>query len=93
MLLDQCLSEGSNEWRGRGNNSQLVIMLGCRQDIQAVWIKNGLKDYQSQNFIISVSTHPKGPWKQVLNDSLPVPSSKVTICMYVNYLKRDCSGG
>ena len=74
-MSDECLLDGSKEWRGRQNNSQLLIELGCRQDIKAVWIKNGLKDYKTQNFTISIATHPRGPWKQVLNESLPTTTS------------------
>ena len=89
VLADLCLLDGSKDWRGRGNNSHLVIELGCPQDIKSVWIKNGLKDYQTENFTISVATHPKGPWKQVLNDSLPPSSSEVRHCLvYYFSLKK-----
>ena len=78
VLSDECLLDGSKEWRGRISNSQIVIKLGCRQDIKSIWIKNGFKDFQMQNFTIAIATHQKGPWKQVLNESLPPTSTKVT---------------
>ena len=77
VLIDQCLQDGSKEWRGKQNNSELVIKLGCRQDIQAVWIKNGVLDYKTQNFTIFVATHPRGPWKKVLDGFLTVDIPKV----------------
>ena len=87
MLVDECSIDGLAGWRGSGNSSEFVIVLGCLQDIQAVWMKNGMKNYQTQNFTVSVSTHPKGPWKQVLNDSLPLYASKVCnthLCIFEN---------
>ena len=95
--MDQCAFDGSNEWRGRGNNSEIVLVLGCRQDVQAVWIKNGLKDFKTQTFTISVATHIAGPWNQVLNGSLPFSNKKViNLFLFVHLNKgvlceADCS--
>ena len=77
VLDDQCRPDGSNEWRGTGNNSEFVMVLGCRQDITGVLMKNGFKDYQSQNFTISIGTYIRGPWKEVLKDSFPANTSEV----------------
>ena len=78
-LADQCTASGSTEWRGVGNRSELVIVLGCKQDIKAFYIKNGEADHQTENFTISVGTHPKGPWKVVLEGSLNLTTSLVMI--------------
>ena len=91
ILVDQCAFDGSNEWRGRGNNSEIVLVLGCRQDVQAVWIKNGLKDFRTQNFTISVATHMTGPWKQVLTGSLPFSNQKVINLFLSIHLKTGAS--
>ena len=83
ILMDQCTFDELNEWRGIGNDSEIVLELGCRQDIQAVWIKNGLKDFKTQNFTISVATLQSGPWKQVLNGSLPLSSPRVINIVFI----------
>ena len=79
VLKDQCNSDGLDEWRGTGNDSEFIIILGCHQDIKAFYIKNGESAYQTENFSISVATHSKGPWKDVLQGSLNLTTTLVII--------------
>ena len=79
VLVDQCKSDGLDEWRGVGNSSRLVLVLGCKQDIKAFFIKNGKLDHQIQNFTISVGTHSKGPWKVALQGSFNITSPLVVM--------------
>ena len=56
------MADGSKEWRGKKDNAELIIALGCRQDINSLFIKNGIKDYQTQNFTLFVASDLNGPW-------------------------------
>ena len=85
VLTDQCDAAGTNEWRQDGNDTDLVVVLGCQQDVKSFFIKNGNQDYQTENFTIYVATHSQGPWKMVLAGSLNSTTVKVSfICNNTN---------
>ena len=77
VLKDECNSDGLDEWRVMSNDSEFIIVLGCHQDIKAFYIKNGESEYQTENFTVSIATHSKGPWKDVLQGSLNLTTTKV----------------
>ena len=85
VLTDQCDAAGTNEWRQDSNETDLVIVLGCQQDVKSFLIKNGNQDYQTENFTIYVATHSQGPWILVLSGSLN--SSKEQVSYTCNVTK------
>ena len=85
VLTDQCDAAGTNEWRKDGNETDLVVVLGCRQDVKSFLIKNGNQDYQTKNFSIYVAAYSQGPWKLVLAGSLNSSDEQVSfICNITN---------
>ena len=55
------MADGSEEWRATKDNAELIIALGCRQDVKTLFIKNGISDYQTQNFTLFVASDLNGP--------------------------------
>ena len=78
VLTDRCDAGGTNEWRQNGNQTDLVVVLGCQQDVKSFLIKNGNQEYQTENFTIYVATHSQGPWKLVLEGSLNSTTKQVS---------------
>ena len=78
VLADNCMEDGSTEWRSSGANDEFIIVLGCRQDIKTFFIKNGVNNYQTQNFSISIGSDPGGPWHTILESSLNTSESGVS---------------
>ena len=86
VLTDQCDAAGTNEWRKDDNQADLVIVLGCKQDVKSFLIKNGNHDYQTETFAIYVATHSKGPWNLVLEGFLNYSKEQV---MYACDIKES----
>ena len=78
VLKDNCMLDGSKDWRSTKNDDEMIIQLGCKQDIKTFVIKNGNKEYQTENFSISIAYDLDGPWLTILEDSLNSSKSEVT---------------
>ena len=75
------MADGSEEWRATKDNAELIIALGCRQDVKTLFIKNGISDYQTKNFTLFVASDLNGPWHIIFEGSMNTSKMAVSSTM------------